>query len=388
VIRVIGFIPFGDIMQKFLLVAPLTADPVSNRIAPASTTKLPLDTQMRSRNQFLTGDLGQVVESVAGSCADAPALTAGSDAVQVSLQDVRLVRVAGQAFVTARATLAAESCRVDIVEESLTGAVATMVTQRWRGVGVKWVSRTRIVETTRMDDDWMLLDEDTQRVDVGSASAARALVLGWGNNQLETGASIDPALESQLLSGLIDAQMLWVQLDEIAGSSESIIKAYGEGHQEMLQGAASFEASRQLSRQMALHHLHYDKVLLNLQGVRGSVARAALKSWRYPDVSKRILHRVREIEQLVQQEDQNSRRKYQGLVENVLLAIGVISLVQLVIALAQMAYTEGAVTDPDTGSRLSLLRDLRNANLDVVMLASITVALLLFGWILWHKRER
>ncbi|MEO9078176.1 MAG: hypothetical protein ABI268_02590 [Rhodanobacter sp.] len=375
-------------MQKFLLVAPLTVDPVSRRVAAASTSNVPRHTQMRSRNQFLTGDLGQLIESIAESWPEAPAVPASSPAVSVSLQDIRLFRVAGQAFVTARATLAAENRRVDSVEEALTGAVATMVLQRWDGVGVKWVSRTRIADATMLNDDWMLRDEDTQRVDVGSASAPQVLALGWGNNQLETDATVDPVLEAQLLSGLIDAQVLWVQLDEIAGSSESIIKAYGEGHQEMLQGAASFQASRRLSRQMALHHLYYDKVLLNVQGMRGHVGRAALKSWRYPDLSKRILHRVREIDQLVQQEDQNSRRKYQGLVENVLLAIGVISLVQLVVALAQMAYTEGVVTHPDTGSRLSLLRDLRNANLDGVVVSSIVVALLLFGWILWHKRVR
>lgn len=375
-------------MQTFLLVAPLTANPLSHPAASARGGKVALDTQMRSRNQFLASDLEQTVDPVAESWADLPAESAGRVTAQVSLQDVRLVRVAGQAFVTARASLAAEGRRVDQVEEALTAAVVAMVVQRWHGVGVKWVSRTRIADAGVVDDDWMLQDEDTQRVDVGSVSASRILALGWGNNQLEAGEPIDAAVEAQLLSGLIDAQMLWVQLDEIAGSSESIIKAYGEGHQEMLQGAGSFEASRRLSRQMALHHLYYDKVLLNLQGVRGSVARAVLKSWRYPDVSRRILHRVREIDQLVQQEDQNSRRKYQGLVENVLLAIGVISLVQLVIALAQMAYTEGVVTHPDTGSRLSLLRDLRNANLDVVVLASIMLALLLFGWILWHKRER
>lgn len=375
-------------MQTFLLVAPLTANPLSHPAASAGGGKVALDTQMRSRNQFLASDLEQTVDPVAESWADLPAESAGRVTAQVSLQDVRLVRVAGQAFVTARASLAAEGRRVDQVEEALTAAVVAMVVQRWHGVGVKWVSRTRIADAGVVDDDWMLQDEDTQQVDVGSVSASRILALGWGNNQLEAGEPIDAAVEAQLLSGLIDAQMLWVQLDEIAGSSESIIKAYGEGHQEMLQGAGSFEASRRLSRQMALHHLYYDKVLLNLQGVRGSVARAVLKSWRYPDVSRRILHRVREIDQLVQQEDQNSRRKYQGLVENVLLAIGVISLVQLVIALAQMAYTEGVVTHPDTGSRLSLLRDLRNANLDVVVLASIMLALLLFGWILWHKRER
>lgn len=376
-------------MQKFLLVAPLTANPLSGHMTPVSEDSVAPDTQMRSRNQFLARDLKQdVIDSVAGSWTKAPAERSGGEAVQVSLSDIRLIHVAGQVFVTAGATVDAESCPIDSLEQALTGAVATMAAERWHKVRVKWVSRTRIADASTMHDNWMLPDEDIQRVDVGSDSAHRILVLGWGNNQLETGASIDDAIEAQLLAGLIDAQLLWGQLAEIDGSSESIIKAYGEGHQEMLQGAGSFEASRKLSRQMALHHLYYDRVLLNLQGVRGSVARAVLKSWRYPDVSKRILHRVREIDQLVQQEDQNSRRKYQGLVENVLLAIGVISLVQLVIALAQMAYTDGVVTDPGTGSRLSLLRDLRNANLDVVVLASIMVALLLFGWILWHKRER
>lgn len=337
---------------------------------------------MRSRDSFWAEDLEQASERVAdiwqGGAAGTPAL---------ELRDIRLVRMDEQSILTASALVDRAAASADILEGMFTTVVEQLVEEKWPGARVHWVNRTLVTADAQDADDWMFCDTDSQRVDIGSKSVPRVLTLGWGNNVLETPGAIDEALESQLLAGLVDAQFIWVQLDDIAVSSGNFIKAYSGGHREVLQGRQSAEMAGALSRQMARHHLFYDKVLLHLQGVRGSIARGALHAWRYPDTSRRILHRVREIDHLVQQESENGRRRYQELVENVLLALGVISLVQLVIALVQIAYTDGVVTDGQGGARFGLLRLLKAANTDGVIVASMLVATMLFAWIVWHKRR-
>lgn len=373
-------------MQKFLLIAPLSAQPRPSAPLAADQAIPAPGITMRSRDSFSADDLEQTVETIVDLWTDSTADISTEGSSSVVLSGAVLVSVGGQAFIATSASFDSPHAAAGTVECALTTAVERLVAERFPGISVKWVNRTLITKTTDELDDWLLRDADSQRIEIGSRSVSQVLTLAWGSNLLEAVNGLDASAERQLIAGLIDAQFIWVQLDSIAVSSELMIKAYSGGHQEMLRGARSFEKVRHLSEQMALHHLFYDKVLLNLQGVRGNVARAALKSWRYPDLSERILHRVREVDHLVQQEGENSRRQYQELVENVLLALGVISLVQLVISFAQTAYINGVIKGTGDGADFSVLRFLRNADLDRVLMTSVVLALSLFVWIVWHKR--
>lgn len=371
-------------VQKVFLVAPLVGHPETARRSGIEDGRSTAGAKMRSRDSFWADDLEQASERIADVW-EGHAGPAGVAAVR--LQDIRLVRLDEQSILTASALVDRTLASAGVLENMLTTAVEQLVAETWLGARVHWVNRTLVAANAQDAGDWMLCDADNQQVDISARSARRVLTLGWGNNLLEIAEAVDEALESQLLAGLVDAQFIWVQLDAIAVSSGDFIKAYSGGRREVLQGRRSAEMAGQLSRQMARHHLFYDKVLLHLQGVRGSIARSALHAWRYPDTSRRILHRVREIDHLVQQESESGRRRYQELVENALLALGVIALVQLVIALIQIAYTGGVVPAGPGNARFSLLSLLKAANTDGVIVTSMVMAVALFAWIVWHKRR-
>ncbi|MGH3433514.1 MAG: hypothetical protein ACRDQB_11835, partial [Thermocrispum sp.] len=226
----------------------------------------------------------------------------------------------------------------------------------------------------------------TEQVVLRADGHSPVLTVGWGNNVLDADANLTSLLRTRLIEGLVDAQVLWGQLDAIAQRSADLIRTYrqpGNGKRREL-------ATRQvddITKDLATHNLYYDELLLNVQGTRKHVAVATLRSWGYPTLLDRVSRRVTEIERVAQQEAENNRRRYQGIVEAVLLAIGLVSLLQLLLALVQTAFSGGVDQVPGGRDRLSIMEFLRGVDLDLAIWLTSAVTMLAFVGIVLLKRR-
>lgn len=381
-------------MRNFLLVAPLTvaADglPLAEDTQP-TTVVPPSAGRMDTQEKFDPGHLTHTYVRHASEPAKYPDTYAyRADGAVVQLDDIRLV-------VAAEAVLLHASARLDgakavlAVEQLLSDAVRDYVRtyidddDTDDDVDVTWVNRTLIAPADEVPADWLAPAEETELVILRANGHSPELTVGWGNNALSTDDGL-ATIRTRLLEGLVDAQVLWLQLDRIAQRSAELIRAYrapgAKGRH------VAHEQVDDIAKALAAHNLYYDEVLLNLQGNRKQVAVATLRSWGYATLLDRVTRRVGEIERVAQQEAEIRRRSYQGIVEAVLLALGLVSLLQLLLALAQLAFSGPVDAVPGQREGFSIMEFLRRIDLDVAIWLTSAATVLAFVGIVLLKRRR
>ena len=297
---------------------------------------------MDTQESFDAGELTHIYLRRTGGPADYPDHDEyNENGVVVKLDGVRLV-VAAKAVVLhaeAEVNTPVDGASVSTVERALSRAVSAYVQRHIHAEpAVSWVNRTFIAEGATVPANWLAPAEDTEQVVLRAAGHSPVLTVGWGNNVLDADRQVSGKVRTRLTEGLVDAQVLWAQLDAIAQRSAALIRAYRETPDGKRKQLASGQVD-DITKDLASHNLYYDELLLNVQGTRKHVAVATLRSWGYPTLLDRVSRRVSEIERLAQQEAENNRRRYQGIVEAVLLAIGLVSLLQLLLALVQTAFS-------------------------------------------------
>lgn len=378
-------------MHRFLVVAPLKITAAELELdddTQPTTPSLPEASRMYSQEDFDAGQLAQIYVRRSGRPADYPDVYDFSrDGVVVQLNDVRLV-VAAQAVLLhaeANVSIKVDRASVPTVERVLSDSVGGYVRDHIRAdLDISWVNRTFVSAGATVPPNWLAPPEDTEQVVLRADGHAPVLTVGWGNNVLDS--DVTGLLRTRLLEGLVDAQVLWGQLDAIAQRSADLIRGY-----RALPGGKRRESATEqiddLTKDLAGHNLYYDDVLLNLQGTRKHVAVALLRSWGYPTLLDRVSRRVNEIERVAQQEAENNRRRYQGIVEAVLLAIGLVSLLQLLLALVQTAFSGAVEQVPGGRDRLSIMEFLRRVDLDLAIWLTSAATVLAFVGIVLLKRR-
>lgn len=380
-------------MRNFLLVAPLTVDasdlPLAEEAQP--TTALPPDTgRMDTQEHFDAGHLTHAYVRHATEPAKYPdTYSHRSPRATVRLDDIRLI-------VSAEAVVLHATGHIDgleevlAVEQALSDAVRSYVRkyvdddpEKEAEVDIQWVNRTLIAADDEVPPGW-LAAEETEQVTLRTNGHSPVLTVGWGNNVLSTDAGLE-AIRTRLLEGLVDAQVLWQQLDRIAQRSAALIRASTAPRAKR---GLAFDQIDDIAKDLAAHNLYYDEVLLNLQGTRKQVALATLRSWGYATLLDRVTRRVHEIERVAAKEAENRRQNYQGIVEAVLLAIGLVSLLQLLLALAQLAFSGPVDGVPGGGESFSIMAFLRRIDLDLAIWLTSAMTVLAFVAIVLMKRRR
>src|SRR5690606_8427086 len=94
----------------------------------------------------------------------------------------------------------------------------------------------------------------------------------------------------QMLCGLVDAQSLWGELEELASDSAAVVRNVidNDGKRTRREFNSGLLTLQDISARLARHNLKHDDLLLAVQGRRRAVAVTSLKSWNYQDVVDRI----------------------------------------------------------------------------------------------------
>lgn len=377
-------------MQRFLVVAPLKITAAELQLdddVQPTVPELPAASRMYTQEHYDAGHLTQIYVRRTAEPHDYPdTFTHAERNAQVQLDNVRLVVAAEAVLLHADARFNLDDASVPLVERLLSDAVGRYVTEHIRDdLEISWVNRTLIAAPADVPANWMVPPDDTELVVLRSNGDSPELRVGWGNNVLA--AEVDGLVRTRLLEGLVDAQVLWGQLDVIAQQSAALIRAYRAPEQGRKRRQLATEQIDGIAKALAAHNLYYDELLLNVQGTRRHVAVATLKSWGYPTLLDRVSRRVNEIERVAQQEAENNRKRYQGIVEAVLLAIGLVSVLQLLLALVQTAFSGGEERVPGGRDRISIMEFLRRIDLDLAIWLTSAATLLAFVGIVLLKRR-
>jgi hypothetical protein len=379
-------------MHRFLVVAPLKITAAELQLdddVQPTTPELPEASRMYSQEHYDAGQLTQVYVRRSGQPHDYPdTYSFTRDGASVQLDNIRLVVAADAVLLHADAQLATPGSSVPAVERLLSDAVGGYVREHIRDdLEISWVNRTLLATADKVPANWLAPPDDCEQVVLRMDGHSPVLTVGWGNNVLAADVPVTGLVRTRLIEGLTDAQVLWGQLDVIAQKSAELIRAYRAPADGQKRRELATEQIDQLTKDLATHNLYYDELLLNLQGTRKHVAVATLRSWGYPTLLDRVSRRVNEIERVAQQEAENNRRRYQGIVEAVLLAIGLVSLLQLLLALVQTAFSGGEDRVPGGQDRLSIMEFLRRIDLDLAIWLTSAATLLAFVGIVLLKRR-
>jgi hypothetical protein len=204
--------------------------------------------------------------------------------------------------------------------------------------------------------------------------------IGWGNNLLR-GRRPDAILES-VEASLVLAQMLW---SHIYGLSEAAAGSLMAGI--ALQSGADRRAGRvfaadveRLSHELSLQQMLSDEFTHNNQGA--SLSTPILDAWGFPDFQRSTRRRIADLR--VMAGDLRSRQQtlYQRTVEWVLVAIGVVALLDVAVGAVQLAFAGGVTEVPGQGSTLGFLETIRGLGADAALLVGLAAVSVLVAAVL------
>ena len=192
--------------------------------------------------------------------------------------------------------------------------------------------------------------------------------------------------KDQLVSGMVDAQVIWTEAYQLSGDSLQGLNTHAArlGFGGMVNEGDGDHKNLLMS--LALHNVKYDELLLSIQGYRREIAQSCLDMWRYPELMKRISRQILEVARLEEERLAEQRTKYENLVSNVLLVVGLISAAQLVIAIIQTAFS-GAVTGVPGGDTTGMMAYFRTTNIDLWIWGSLVSTISIF-FVLSYLRRR
>lgn len=358
--------------STYILVAPIIG-----RAVEESRTDRGLQ-GVQTMSTRLDYDAGDLTQEVWGR------VPAHSDA-DVTVGELEIRTVGGRAFGVGVATVRdGAASDTPTLERHLTEVMTAALARSGFGGGAPWVSRTWVTtrDGFRADDAWLSRGSRVDTFDlVTSDDHTIEVHAGWGNCVLVSDHPIPAVDTREITSGMIDAQLIWGQMLDLADASAAAVRRQPESAREAVDDA------RRMSRRLAEDNLYYDEVLLRLQGNRVDMCAGLLTAWRYADALERLTRRVDEINSLAVYAMDTRMRKYQNLVEGILFVIGVSGVVQLVLAFVQTAYSGGTAAVPGETDHFSLLRWLRHTDIEVTIWIPTVLSVVLVAYILIVKRK-
>lgn len=323
---------------------------------------------LTSRRGFRTDSLSQVWRSL-----EAP--TTG----HLTVISAALVSIPPAEVAVFDITLPALNSTVADVEESLTRHAEELL--RMYGGGhawtPKWVSRTFVGQDP--PDNWIPSDDSSaQSLD----RYGMHIRLSWGNNLIWGETDTTAPEWREVVRGLVDAQVLWTQLDDIVRNSGREIRRLttGEGPTHTV----SLQVVDDVERQLIAHELSFDEFETQVQGIRHEVARRQLQAWNVAKMRSRAQRRAQDLGVVARQEVARRSSRYQSKVEMILFILGLTALIQTALAVIQTAFSGGVATVP--GGKGGFLEWVREVNLDLV-LGVVTFTLVAILWTVLRMRR-
>lgn len=257
---------------------------------------------------------------------------------------------------------------------------------------VPWVGRFALLEGRKTSpENWLAEQieevefEQSTRWSLRDESRVR---LGWGNGEISNWDLLAPQVRQDIVRGLVDAQAVWAEIDELSRRSHRLIEKFVVKDMKVTSRELRTEQgeAESLSVRLANHHLAYDDVVLNVQGARRDVAVGALRSWGYEEATQRISRRIEDLHRVMNTRVERFSRRYQVAVESILFLLGVLAVVDLGLATIGTAYSGSVDSAPGAGSGLGFFAWLRHSNADTMMVVAIGIALAL--WMFAEVRRR
>lgn len=260
------------------------------------------------------------------------------------------------------------------LEEDLSALAARTIGSCGGGTPL-WVSRTLVDGSDRDAEDvaaWL------SRADAGSGDAPPTFpvpggefVIGWGNCLLR-GPDPEPALPT-IENSLVLAQMLWAHLHSISEAAGATLTAgIALDHRRDRTGARALLADvRALTNEVALGEMLADEFTHNNQGAR--LAAPILGTWGFEPFRTSARRRLADLRAMADDVRTGREGRYQRTVEWILLALGMLAVLDLLIAVLQLAFSGDVDAVPGDGGRLGLLDALRAVDADASLALGVLV---------------
>lgn len=285
---------------------------------------------------------------------------------------------------------------------------------------LRWVNRTQLLEDTEKPrDDWFMPGRDPEKIELpqnensvddtmppgdqsvdaleatpkqphigpngrGEGSARCSIVVGWGNNaifsanKMSTGAGGE---FEEFRRGLIDAQVLWVLLDELSDESKKRLIALVDGHEpEKKRGGQYLDLVRRAYRDIARLSVLYSDVKVELQGIRQEVAINVLNVWGYDQHFEQVKTRLDDIENIAKTNGELARRKYQRGVAAAAAVLSGLVIFQTGLDLVATAFSGTEGTPGGEFGWISFLAGVRWLSADL----TLSLAMLLTVTVIWY----
>lgn len=264
------------------------------------------------------------------------------------------------------------------IERTLTIAAQDFLEGDESGSEAPWVGRYQLLrDGEEVLPDWLDEEHTEHRL---STSTPAVLQVGWGNGSIAGWGSLSEVDQAQVVRGLVDAQCIWFEADLIAHGTILLMRSLGAVGDRVTSGDLR-QAQRTLDGlhyTFTEHHVAYDDVALNLQGPRRAAAESALSSWGYRDLSERIGRRIDDCKEVIILRQSRRERRYQSTVETILFLLGLITFVDVVLNLVATAFSENSEGMPGERSIIGMLRAIRSVDSDILLLSTLTLALMIF----------
>lgn len=274
------------------------------------------------------------------------------------------------------------------LEQESNEIMSAVARETMPGSEPRWVARQMLVDSPLdVPVDWM--QATGIPVEVAAAGEEPSTVIAaWGNGIVENWDGLSEAQQLEVRRGLVDAQVIWSDLTIVSDATladSSDLFFTGEDEFPIRELDAKRTTTEGAAARIARHNLLRDELYFNVQGIRRDVAEQLLEAWRHPEAVGRVSRRVEEMRQTVELRAQERSKRYQSAVETVLLALGLLTVLDVAIALLSLAFS-GADRSPGEGSPLGLLSVLRATNTDWILLGSLLVIISLTAFI--YRRGR
>jgi hypothetical protein len=265
------------------------------------------------------------------------------------------------------------------VEEALSSLATAVFSQHGCG-RLLWVSRTLVHDDAHGPDrsvrGWLERSHEQGRpsapdyvVDDGE------FTIGWGNTLLR-GRCPDALLEL-VEASLVLAQILWSRvhgLSEAAG--DALLTGIALGHGRDRRGGRAFAGRvESLSEELGIHHMLTDEFTHNNQGA--ILTTRILETWGFSAFQDSTRRRIADLRGMASDIRTRQNVSYQRTVEWILIAIGLIAVLDVAVGTVQLAFSGGVTDVPGEGSTLALLTTIRGLGADVALLVGLAVVSLL-----------
>ncbi|GAA3669546.1 hypothetical protein GCM10023081_04980 [Arthrobacter ginkgonis] len=247
---------------------------------------------------------------------------------------------------------------------------------------ILWVGRYALVDSAdQIPAGWY--SENAQQAVLppdGPAGASRGdcvLTASWGNGSVAGWGMLSEDQRRQTLDGLVDAQIIWAELDRIGDDSALVTAELVSAQPSRMRRRELVTARRRihtLANAALLHEVAFDESLMGFQGLRRTTTAAALEAWGYQTMAERVHARIGKLEDLAARLHERLEGRYQSLVEVVLFGLGLLTIVDIVLSVISTAYSGSVTAFPDEGSA-GFFAAVRNSNMDLMMGGSAALIL-------------